>query len=281
MWTAPKAGDYSFKVEVKKGAATATDTRGGYHVEPAVIPTVAIWATPPVKAQSGAFTISAGIAPKPLTGPALLPPTKHRIWFGYRQEFVGSTNVTWDESWHEVHGAHPAVWTPTPPLTPGAYAIFVHVQSFRNDMLIAEGTRGGASPSYFYRNVYVVLLPLAPCPTPVHTKNPRQPFGWVNPVTTHNSWNLPVASPQGAADCAIAGFGIDAILNHPQLRVRKLNVSCTNCHVSLMAGAPGRAWFCSALPDGFYHHQHGEPSATEETTLYKLFAAWKMSGCLD
>jgi hypothetical protein len=277
-WTAPKAGDYDFKVEVRKGAATASGTRNGFHVKPTGIPHIEISSSPPVMAQSGAFTISARVAPIPPSGPPQFPPVHHRIWFGYRLEFLQPPNldIIWEgsESWHEAVGVHPVVWTPDPPLAPGAYTIQVHVQSFRNHMLMAEDTKGGASPAYFYRNLYVVLLPPGPCPTPAHTKDPRLPFGWSNPITTHNASNLPVATRQGAADCAVAGFSINDILNHPQLRVRKLNVSCTNCHINI-----ARAWFCDALPGGFFHSQDSEPSATLETTLYKLFVDWKNRGC--
>ncbi|MGH6783570.1 MAG: hypothetical protein ACREBP_02990, partial [Sphingomicrobium sp.] len=75
----------------------------------------------------------------------------------------------------------------------------------------------------------------------------------------------------------IAGQSLERIGNQPQLRVRKINVSCVNCHLAKMAGSNGKNWLCNHLPEGFWH----APAPDNETVLYNLLANWKSRGCPD
>ena len=276
-WTPPKGGDYNFNVVVRRGPAEGSATVNNFHVRPSFASTAKISANPPVMALPGAFTISAMVSPLP---PHVLPGVgamMNRFWFSSVQQFVYPPST---QSWQGPIStvSNTAVWNPSPHLAPGLYAIPVYVQTFIYNVLIAEGF-GTTSPSQadFYRGYYTVLLPPGPCPTPTPTSDPTQPFGWLTPITTQNSSGQPVATRRGSANCAIAGYSINDIANNPQLRVRTINVSCSNCHIGMMAGNVGRNWFCNVLPAGFPHNQPPE----NEATLYNLFANWKIRGCPD
>lgn len=275
-WTPPKGGDYNFNVVVRRGSAEGGAAVNNFHVRPKFASTAKVFANPPVMALPGAFSISATVLP-----PSVLPHLfygaviMNRFWFGYVQQFVPYALV-WQTPISTV--SNTALWNPNPQLAPGLYGIEAYVQTFLNDVLIAEGFgTTGSFPADFYRGYYVVLLPPGPCPTPTPTADPTLPFGWLTPITTQNSSGQPVATPQGLAACAIAGYSINDIANNPQLRVRTINVSCSNCHIGLMTGSVGRDWFCNVLPAGFPHTQPPD----NEATLYNLFADWKTQGCPD
>ncbi len=272
-WAPPKGGDYNFRVVVRQGLAVeGSATVSNFHVRPSFASTAKISANPPVMSLPAAFTISAMV---PALPPHLLPGAMmNRFWFSSVQQFVPQSPQTWQGPISTERNT--GVWKPH--LAPGLYAIQAYVQTFMYNVLTAEGFgTTSASPADFYRGYYVVLLPPGPCPTPTPTADPTQPFGWLTPITTQNSSGQPVATRQGSANCAIAGFSINAIANDPQLRVRTINVSCSNCHIGLMAGNGGRDWFCNVLPLGFSHTQPPD----NEATLYNLFANWKSRGCPD
>ena len=276
-WTPPKGGDYNFKVVVRQGPAVeGSATVSNFHVRPSFASTAKISANPPVMSLPGAFTISAMVPPLP---PHVLPGAggmMNRFWFSSVQQFVPQSPQSWQGPISTA--SNTGVWKPNPHLARGLYAIQVYVQTFIYNVLIAEGF-GTTSffPADFYNGYYVVLVPPGPCPTPTPTADPTQPFGWLTPITTQNSSGRNVATPQGSANCAIAGYSIKDIANNPQLRVRTINVSCSNCHIGLMAGNAGRDWFCNVLPLGFPHNQPPDNDAT----LYNLFAYWKSHGCPD
>ncbi len=92
---------------------------------------------------------------------------------------------------------------------------------------------------------YIVLYPPGPCPAPATPADPNIPFGWLNPITPQNSWPAAVratasrssagrtetvSTPVKLANCAIAGYTINDIVNNRHVRVRSINVSCVNCH---------------------------------------------------
>jgi hypothetical protein len=276
-WTPPKGGDYNFNVVVRRGPAEGSAAVNNFHVRPSfVFFTAKISANPPVMSLPDAFTISATVPPLPphLAGVGAM---MNRFWFSSVQQFVYPPSPqTWQSPIST--GNTSAAWKPNPHLAHGLYAILVYMQTFMNNVLIAEGFgTTSTSPADFYRGYYTVLLPSGPCPTPTPTADPTQPFGWLTPITTQNSSGQSVATRQGSANCAIAGYSINDIANNPQLRVRTINVSCSNCHIGMMAGNVGRNWFCNVLPLGFVHTQPPD----NEATLYNLLANWKSRGCPD
>jgi hypothetical protein len=274
-WTPPKGGDYNFNVVVRRGPAEGSATVNNFHVRPSfVFFTAKISANPPVMSLPGAFTISAMV---PALPPHLVPglgAMMNRFWFSSVQQFVPQSPQTWQGPISTERNT--GVWKPH--LASGLYGIQAYMQTFMYNVLVAEGFGTTSSfPADFYRGYYVVLLSPGPCPTPTPTADPTQPFGWLTPITTQNSSGRNVATPQGSANCAIAGYSINDIANNPLLRVRTINVSCSNCHIGLMAGNVGRNWFCNVLPLGFSHTQPPD----NEATLYNLFANWKSRGCPD
>jgi hypothetical protein len=190
-----------------------------------------------------------------------------------------------------------------PSLPPGLYRIFVYVRTFANNVLIAEGH--GASQSdpntpYFYRSYFVVQFPPGACPIATIPADPTQAFSWAtNPITPENvssftgtldGQNLFVgAIPE--ANCPIAGYNIRDIVTLEQLRVRKINVSCKNCHQGLFELAvtvppadptPARKGFlCLYLLSLFPHTQYPDYGAQAEDTLFQLFTNWWSRGCPD
>jgi hypothetical protein len=275
-WTPHKGGDYNFKVVVRRGSAEGGAAVNNFHVKPKFASTAKVYANPPAMALPGAFTISATVMPHSVMPHfPFVAVTMNRFWFGYAQQFVPYALV-WQNPISTL--SHTALWNPNPQLTPGLYGIEVYVQTFSNHVLIAEGFGTTSSvPADFYRGYYVVLLPPDPCPTPTPAADPTLPFGWLTPITTQNSSGQPVATPQGSAACAIAGYSINDIANNAQLRVRTIDVSCSNCHIALMAWNTGRDWFCNVLPAGFPHTQPPD----NEAALYNLFADWKTRACPD
>jgi hypothetical protein len=282
-WIPPKGGDYNFTVYVKRGSVWGSGTLNAFHVKPSIASTPQLSASPPVKALPGAFTIRA-IVPGFSTASASIPPappalSSNKVWFSYTQQFVPPPPVPIWQGPISTTGNHPAPSSPA--LTPGAYTVRAYAQTFIHSVLVAEGfaTPAPFSPDFYLSTYYIVLLPQGPCPAPTPTADPTQLFGWVIPITTQNGLNLPVATPQGSADCPIAGYNINDIANNPDVRVRMINVSCTNCHVALMAGQPGRSWLCNVLPFGFPHVHY--PDQPTEDTLFKLLTNWWTRGCPD
>ncbi len=157
-----------------------------------------------------------------------------------------------------------ASWTPSPQPTPDFYQFGVHVQTFQNNHLVAEGAGG--------LDGYVVLIPPGPCASSTAPSNPTLPFGWLSPITTQNT-TQPVGTAQSGADCAMAsstaGYTLHDVVNNPQLRVRKINVACVNCHVDW--GWQQKSAFCQHVPS-FGH-------ATDEPVLNNLLQYWKSQGC--
>ena len=210
-WSPSKAGDYRFRVLVTHGAAHGSATVDQYHVKPSLVSSVTLHADPPAKALPGNYSFRAHVsvpALKPIPLPTM--PAVHRLWCMYQRQFIAEP-VTWEGPVDSVSATK--VWQPNPPLIQGLYLVSAYVQSFRHNVLIAEGKGWSTTspPQSFYRGYYAVLLPPAPCPGPTSTSDPAQPFGWVTPITEQNALGESIASPQGAADCAIAGYSIEDI----------------------------------------------------------------------
>lgn len=290
QWTPKEAGDFQLTATVRELVPTpsaglhppppiipcGTATVNNYHVKPQTVLTVTLSANPSSQKTSDIMQI-----PYSLPGSITLNATGGGTPPGFFNKFLFSYSPYWQYQappigQGAVSSEFPlAKWTINPQPVPGLYTMGVDVQTFTsgNSRLVAEGT-SRLSP-------YLVLIPPQPCPTPAAPANPTVPFGWVNPITTQNT-TQPVGTPQQGADCAIAGYNINDIANNPQVRVRKINVSCTNCHMGMMAGTTGRSWFCGVLPNGFPHYSSvNPPPPNNETTLYNLLADWKNRGCPD
>ncbi len=232
---------------------------------------------PPSQSVPGRISLKA-------TVPAMPSGTFNRFLFSYAPAFGSQSHPGPFQSGQatiETSGST-AVWMLQPQPLPNLYVMQVDVQTFdqASMTLIADGAAifGANMPN----GGYIVLYLPGPCPAPATLVDPNIPFGWLNPITPQNSWRevaiasrqpgaVSVSTPVKLANCAIAGYAINDIVNNPQVRVRSINVSCVNCHSAW--GWQQKSIFCRQVPP-FYHLQ-------TDPLLYYLLQNWKNRGCPD
>lgn len=263
LWTPQEAGDYVITatvIELVPGNPTRIPCGSAstpYHVAPQKISNVTLSATPASMSVPGNIALHASV-------PGGFPGVN-------RYKFAFSYGKYWRQSdppmaTTTITTANPkADWTLTPQPAPDLYRMQVDVETFVFNHLVAEG-QAMLDPA----NGYAVLFARSPCPPANRTSTPSTPFGWLNPITAQNT-TQPVSSRIPNADCAIAGYSINDIVNNPQVRVRKINVACNNCHMDF-------AW---QQKSAFCNYAAGFGHASTDPVLQSLLLDWNHRGCPD
>ncbi len=275
IWTPTEAGDYiltaNVVVEVPAGSPThepATIPCGtastSYHVSPTTTSMVTISPNPPSQSLPGFISLHATVSV-----PGMLSGTFNKFQFSYAPRCCQPGSGQSGQATIKTKNSY-ADWILRPQPGPNLYVLQVIVDSYdqASMTLIAEGKKifGANMPN----GGYIVLYPPGPCPAPATPADPTIPFGWLNPITPQNT-TQPVSTPVGLANCAIAGYAINDIVNNPQVRVRAINVSCVNCHSAW--GWQQKSSFCNVV-QAFYH-------TSTDPTLSNLLQNWKNGGCPD
>jgi hypothetical protein len=278
IWTPKEAGDYGLTANVvllvPAGPSSTEPARipcgtatVNYHVSPQAVSTVTLTPNPASQSVPGNISVNANVSAFGITF--------NKFLFSYFNKFLFSYALHWGQPGPDQSGQATietvnayADWTLQPQPLPNLYDLKVTVDTYAFLTLIAEGKAiyGANTPN----GGYIVLYSPGPCPTPASPADPTVPFGWLNPITSQNTTEA-VSTPVGSANCSIAGYALNDILNNPQVRVRAINVSCINCHSSW--GWQQKSTFCSAVP-AFGHTQ-------TDPTLSNLLQNWKSRGCPD